>query len=182
MSACIYVWELKHNILFIQFLHCTAINTLQLFFNEDACTTLFNADRGDIYAIPGQPQQFSHSQGTRECKIDCQSQEVIVTKFQSLQQCFSGPDFSFLGFYFWQCGVFHWIASHKLPFHCLIKCIAKNSVNFFDSVRSYKLCSCLHILRRVSLYFKQISIVLVHNSGTHILQLHVTDDWANIIG
>ncbi len=70
VSACIYMWELKHNILFVQFLHCTAINTLQFFFNKDACMPLFNADRGNIYTIPGQSQQFSHSQGTGEGKID----------------------------------------------------------------------------------------------------------------
>ena len=48
----------------------------------------------NVYTVPGQPQKLTHSQRTGESKVDCQTENIIVAGFQSLQKNFRCPDVS----------------------------------------------------------------------------------------
>ena len=78
--------------------------------------------------------------------------------------------------------MFYWITGNQFPFYSLVKGITKNSVNFFHCAWSNKLRSCFYILRGYRFNLEQVSVILIHNSWRNILQLHITDDWANVIG
>ena len=174
--------ELEHNVLSVQICHRFTIYSLQLLFNEDACLTKFDTRRRNVYTVPGQPQKLTHSQRTGESKVDCQTENIIVAGFQSLQKNFRCPDVSGLMFFFRQRSVFYGVSGHQFPLHRLIERITQNLVNLSDRMRCQILVTSFHILRRHSFYSKQISVILVHNSRRYILQFHITDKRTNIIG
>ena len=129
MSASKNGGEFQLNTVFFRLAQSFSGNTLQFFVDVNIGFAAFDALRRNIYAIPGQAEQFTQSQGTGKGKMDCQFEKIIVAEVNRPEQRFGIPYLPFVFFAFWERGVLNRVTGHQLPLDRLIKGVAEQLVN-----------------------------------------------------
>lgn len=174
----------EEDVFLLKRLHGRLVDTLELFGDHDGCCSACDAFRRNIDAVPSEAENFTDAHAARERKVDSQLKTSIITNIECEKNRLSIPDLAFLGYSLRNSGMESWIFLHKLPLDSLIEGAPQQTVDFAD-------CRRLNETRIFGSTFlrdagnggclQEFLIVFFENARRYFTQIHLTDDWIDVI-
>ena len=165
-------------------LHGRLVDTLELFFNHDGCRSGCDAFRRNIDTVPCQTKNFTDSHTACKGRVDSQLQMGIIANIKCEKNVSASQTSRFLGYSLRNSGVERWVLFEELPFNGLGKCAPQQTVDLADCRRLNEtsiLCSALLGDMGNSGGFQEFLIIFLENVWRYFAQIHLTDDWINVI-